>query len=291
MAAAHSSDLLPLLAPGFAAARQWLTAYAILLARPFALMSVHPVFTRVQMSNLLKGVIATGLIIPVWPRVAHEIALAGTGGIAPVVILIVKESLLGAALGLPLGLPFWALLAAGDVVDQQRGATQGRLNDPAGFGDASVTGTLFLLCGIVLFVGTGQLETFVSVLYDSWVVWQPLATLPLPGPGAGVLALHLLDALEHAALTLGMPIILVMLLSDAAMMFVARLAPQLKIDTLSLGVRNLVFVIFIPVYIGFLLVYGLRNEAVMGDAVRLLTPVLPAAATPTKGQPDGQRRQ
>ena len=106
-------------------------------------------------------------------------------------------------------------------------------------------------------------------------MWQPLAFLPQPGPAAGSLALHLLDVLEHAALTLAAPVILVMLLSDASMLFVARLAPQLRIDTLSLSVRNLVFYIFLPVYVGFLLIYGLRNEAVIGDAVTLLSPALP----------------
>ncbi len=277
------NDALLLIEPAFATARQWLTAYAILLARPLALLSIHPVFTRVQMSNVMKGVIATGLIVPVWPRVAHELATGAGDATVPFLLLVVKEALLGAALGLPLGLPFWAMLAAGDIVDQQRGATQGRLNDPAGFGDTSVTGTLFLLCGVVLFVTTGQLEAFSTVLYDSWRVWRPLAFLPAPGPAAGSLALHLLDVLERAALTLAMPIILVMLLSDTAMLFVARLAPQLRIDDLSLGVRNLVFYIFLPVYVGFLLVYGLRNAAVMGDAVRLLAPVLPGGATRAGG--------
>ncbi len=271
-------DLLAQLQPVMEVTSRWLIAYAILLARPMAILSINPIFTRVELSNLLKGVIATGLIFPMWPVVVDMLQHNNPGTIA-LVLLMIKESLIGAAIGLPLGLPFWALLAVGDIVDQQRGATQGRLNDPAGFGDMSVTGTLLLLCGIMILISGGRLDVIADTLYSSWAVWRPLEMLPLPSQQAGVLALHLLDQLEAMALSLAMPLVLVMLLSDAAMLLIARIAPQLRIDDLSLAVRNLVFFIFMPLYAGFLLLYGARNEAHIDQSLHVLAPVLAPSAT------------
>lgn len=271
-------DLLAQLQPVMEVTSRWLIAYAILLARPMAILSINPIFTRVELSNLLKGVIATGLIFPMWSVVVDTLQHNNPGTIA-LVLLMIKESLIGAAIGLPLGLPFWALLAVGDIVDQQRGATQGRLNDPAGFGDMSVTGTLLLLCGIMILISGGRLDVIADTLYSSWAVWRPLEMLPLPSQQAGVLALHLLDQLEAMALSLAMPLVLVMLLSDAAMLLIARIAPQLRIDDLSLAVRNLVFFIFMPLYVGFLLLYGARNEAQIDQSLHVLAPVLAPSAT------------
>ncbi len=271
-------DLLTQMQPMLQVSRRWLIAYAVLLARPLALLSINPIFTRVQLSNLLKGVIATGLIFPMWPVVAVLLQQQDLSTFSLMLIMI-KEALVGAAIGFPLGLPFWALLAVGDIVDQQRGATQGRLNDPAGFGDMSVTGTLLLLCAIMVLVSGGHLDVIADTLYTSWSVWRPLEMLPLPSQQAAALVLHLLDRLEAVALNLAMPLILVMMLSDLAMLLIARIAPQLRIDDLSLGIRNIVFFIFMPLYAGFLLLYSARSEGRLDQTLQLLAPVLSPSAT------------
>ena len=275
---APQHDVLTQLQPVLEVTRRWLIAYAILLARPMAILSINPIFTRVELSNLLKGVIATGLVFPMWPVLVDALQHQNPGTLS-LLLIMVKEALIGTAIGLPLDLPFWGLLAVGDVVDQQRGATQGRLTDPAGFGDMSVTGTLLLLCGIMILVSGGRLDVIADTLYTSWGVWRPLEMLPMPGHQAAALALHLLDQLEAVALSLAMPLILVMLLSDAAMLLIARIAPQLRIDDLSMGVRNLVFFIFMPLYAGFLLIYGAQNESHIDQSLRILAPVLGPSAT------------
>ena len=275
---APRQDLLTQMQPMFQIARGWLIAYAILLARPLALLSINPIFTRIELSNLLKGAIATGLIFPMWPLVAATVQQQNPSTLSLILVMI-KEALVGLAMGFPLGLPFWALLAVGDIVDQQRGATQGRLNDPAGFGDLSVTGTLLLLCAIMILVSGGRLENVADTLYTSWNIWRPLEMLPMPGRPAATLILHLLDQLEAVALSLAMPLILAMLLSDAAMLLIARIAPQLRIDDLSLGVRNLVFFIFMPFYAGFLLLYSAQAEGHLDQVLQILAPVLAPSAS------------
>jgi type III secretion protein T len=273
MAVTPPSDVVSQVTPVFDVAARWLHSYAILLARPMAILSVNPIFTQTGMSNVLKGAIATGLIFPIWAPTTS--ALSSQVDTLPLTLTVIKEALIGLALGFPLGLPFWALVAAGDIIDQQRGATQGRLNDPSGFGDASMTGTLFLFCGIAILAATRQLDVIPQILYSSWRLWRPLDLLPvIQGPQTADLILHLLDALQAEALTLAAPVILAILLSDTMMLLLARIAPQLRVDDLSLAVRNLVFVIFIPLYAGFLLLYAAKTEKMLGSAFELLDSVL-----------------
>ncbi|WP_024518694.1 type III secretion system export apparatus subunit SctT [Bradyrhizobium sp. Tv2a-2] len=274
-------DILTQVNPLLYVAQQWLIAYAILLARPMAMLAVNPIFTRMEISNLLKGAIATGLIFPMWPMTVSALSSNPPGTLAFALIAI-KESLVGTALGLPLGLPFWALLAAGDIIDQQRGATQGRLNDPAGFGDMSVTGMLFLFCGITILITTGRLDMIADALYSSWRIWRPLEMMPAPNPQAASLALHLLDDLQAQGLILAVPILLGMLLSDVMMMLLTRMASQLRVDSLSLGVRNIVFFFFLPLYASFLLIYAANVEGQLEHSLQVLsTALLPSSSGPT----------
>jgi len=254
----------------------WLLAYGVALGRPLALVSLNPVFTRAQIGGLLRGAIATALAVPMVPRLANE--LSSDPQAVPLLLLAFKEAAVGAALGLLLGAPFWALDVAGDVLDAQRGATQGRLNDPAGFEDVSITGTLLVTAGIALFVLTGGLETLASLLYGSWDIWPPLAALPAPTAQTPVLLLGVLDRITRQGLLLALPPVLAMLLADVSLLVIAKLAPNLRIDDLALAVRNAVFVTFMPLYTAFLLFYIRQDQAVLPRTLDLVRSALPAAA-------------
>ncbi len=256
----------------------WLLAYGVALGRPLALVALNPVFTRAQLGGLLRGAIATALAMPMVPRLAA--AITPDLQAIPLLLLTVKEAAVGAAIGLLLGAPFWALDVAGDVLDAQRGATQGRLNDPAGFEDVSITGTLLMTTGIALFVLTGGLETLASLLYGSWDIWPPLSALPAMAPQTPMLLLGVLDRITRQGLLLAVPPVLAMLLADAALLIVARLAPNLRIDDLALSVRNAVVVSFMPLYTVFLVIYIRQDQAVLPRMLDLVRAALPPSAAP-----------
>ena len=256
----------------FALVWHWLLAYGIALARPLAMLSLNPVFTRAQITGLVRGAVATAIAVPVIPHVAA--ALTASLGAVPLLLLTFKEAALGAGLGLLLGAPFWALSVAGDVLDAQRGATQGRLNDPAGFEDVSVTGTLLIITGVTLFAITGGLQTLTGLLYESWALWPPLAGLPSLGRQTPRLLLGVLDQVTREGLLLAVPPILAMLLADISLMVIAKIAPNLRIDDLGLAVRNAVFVAFMPLYVTFLIFYVRQDQAVLPDTMTVIRSAL-----------------
>jgi type III secretion protein T len=238
----------------FSQSLHWLLACAIALARPTAMLAFHAAFTRAQIVGLIRGAVAMGLAFPMIPLLSNQMTKSDPGGIS-LMLLGIKEAIIGAALGLLLGAPLWALDVAGDIMDAQRGATQGRLNDPAGFEDVSISGTMLIMTGIAAFIVTGGLETLADLLYRSWIIWPPLANIPDFNARTPLLLLRLLDQVTQLGLLLALPAVVIMLLTDAALMIATRIAPQLRVDDLALAARNVAFFIFMPLYALFLLSY------------------------------------
>ena len=262
----------------FALVWHWLLAYGIALARPLALLSLSPVFTRAQIAGLVRGAVASAVAVPM---VAHLAAiLPAAPSAVSLLLLTVKEAALGAALGLLLGAPFWALSVAGDMMDAQRGATQGRLNDPAGFEDVSVTGTLLITTGITLFAIMGGLRILAGLLYDSWTIWPPLDSLPAFSRQTPQLLLGVLDQITREGLLLALPPVLAMLLADISLMVISRIAPNLRIDDLGLAVRNAVFVAFMPLYVTFLVFYMRQDQSALPHLLTLVHDALGAGPAP-----------
>lgn len=253
----------------FSEAWNWLLASGLAMARPTGIVAVHAAFTRAQITGVVRGAVAMGLALPMIPVLQHKL-LETDLGVPTLTLLTIKETVIGSALGLLLGAPLWALDIAGDVMDAQRGATQGRLNDPAGFDDVSITGTLLIMTGIVVFVITGGLETLTDLLYRSWIIWPPLGSMPSLDDRAPVLLLGILEQLTQQAVLMALPAVVIMLLSDIALMLAARITPQLRIEDLAMSARNIVFFIFMPLYALFLLAFIRRDIATLPHLFELL---------------------
>src|SRR5438309_9197212 len=120
----------------------YVIAATIGVARMIGLMTVMPVFLRLGMTGLLRGVVGLLLALPAMPMIAAAMegahpSLALWGG------LMIKEVVVGLLVGMVLGVPIWSAQFAGDVIDSPRNAT-GQLPDPSSV-DATVTGTVMSL--------------------------------------------------------------------------------------------------------------------------------------------------
>jgi len=266
----HLLDLAP-------EAARWLVALALGVARPLALVSLFPAFSRTGIAGPVRGAVAVALCLPALPVIDQALAASQASAVW-VLLLSLKEAALGMALGLLLGTPFWALEIGGDLLDLQRGATQGRLDDPSGFGDLSITGSFLVVLGIALFAGSGGLEVLAGSLYRSWRIWPPLGLLPPLGPATPALLLGLLDEVTRQAIRLAAPVMLAMLLADVSLILAGRVAPNLRIDNQALAARNLAFFVFLPLYAAFLLFYMQQDMSGMRGAVEVLSTALPSAA-------------
>ena len=244
----------------FASVWHWLLVFGLAIARPFAMLSVAPIFTRMQLSGLLRGATASAFALPMLPVLARDLHPSDTASFT-LLLAFAKEAVLGGILGIALGAPFWALALAGDIIDNARGANQGRLPaDPASGEDESITGTLLILTGIMLFILAGGLQVVAQTLYTSWAVWKPFTAFPTPDAGAPRLILGLLDLIMRTGLSIAAPVLIAALLADVTLIIIGRFAPQLRVEDLAVTARNLVFTLFLPLYCTFMILYMRQDQ-------------------------------
>jgi type III secretion protein T len=241
-------------------------ASALATARIVGLVALMPLFSRTRLAGILRTGVALALALPVIPM---TVDIAGRGHVDPpmMLMLVLKEVVIGALLGFVLGIPFWAAEAAGNIVDLQRGSTMGTLIDPMMTHETSATGTLLMIVMVGIYLAAGGLHHTLSALYDSYALWAIDSLSPIFSRDAGAILLTLLTRILGMALTLVAPLIVSLLLSDVVLAFLARASPHLNIFALSLVVKTLVFSLVSVLYAAFLIHYMTGDLAFLNQGV------------------------
>lgn len=239
----------------------FLVTLVLSAARPLAFIMITPLFTRFGLqAGLIRGAILLAFAAPVFPGLYAELIVTPEISIPELALLIVKELLIGALLGLLLGIPLWAVAGAGDMIDFQRGAAMATIVDPGSGDETTPTGTLFFLVIALVLAASGWFtEVLLDLLYDTYRTWPVLAPIPALDAEAGELLLNLLDALLETAIVLAIPLFGPLLITEIAMALAGKYTPQINILFLAMSVKQIVYVILLPLYFGGL-VYYMQGE-------------------------------
>jgi type III secretion protein T len=182
-------------------------AVAFALARMIGMMSIMPLFTRMRLTGMLRSGAAIALSVPIIPAIASMLPQMEPVPTFLLLVIMLKEVLIGLVLGLVLGIPFWAAETAGDIVDLQRGASMGVLLDPMMSHETSPTGTLLAVIMLAIFLAAGGLELVLTVQYRSYELWPLDQFAPTFSADAADLLLEVLDRVFGMALILAFPLI------------------------------------------------------------------------------------
>lgn len=233
-------------------------------SRPLAFVMVTPLFTRF---GLQAGPIRAGILAafagPVMPGLYAEILAVDVIPFAVIVGYVLKELIIGLILALFLGVPLWAVAAAGDYIDAQRGAQMASIVDPGSGDEVTPTGTLFfLITALVLTSSDWFRDMLVASLYSSYAIWPILKALPAFDPAAGGAVLAVLSAVARTGLTLAIPILGSLLLTEFTLAAVGKYIQQLNVMFLAMAAKQVLYVILLPIYFTVLLYY-VRDEVVL----------------------------
>ena len=251
-----------------------LVPLALAIARPIGLIAVFPLFTRAQLGGLIRGGVAIVVVLPLVPGIVDAYDAGRETMRAIPIVYTLKEVLVGALLGVLLGLPFWAVQAVGEVVDTQRGVTNSDMEDAATGSQMAVTGLFLGFASVALFVAADGLLAMSEVLYDSYEVWPVMRLgMSFNADGLGLLA-SMIDYIFRYALALGGPLLVMLLLTDVSLAFLSRSAPQIVTMDVSPTIKNLVFTLFLTVYGLFFTQYIADELAAVRDVPDLLRLVL-----------------
>jgi flagellar biosynthesis protein FliR len=204
---------------------QQVIAFFLVLARVSPLFVLAPLFSSQMLPVRVRGIVAVALAIGLGPVVGRgaevEPSVAVLGG------LIAKELVIGLAFAFALGALFAAIGVAGTFLDTLIGFSFGATVDPVSGVNSAVIQQLYTLLGVMIFIAIGG---------DSWVI-QGLARtydiVPIDAvPSLNAMMAGALDAFAGifgAAIQVAGPIVLALILTDAAFGVVSRVVPQLNV--------------------------------------------------------------
>jgi flagellar biosynthetic protein FliR len=236
-----------------------MAAFLLVLARIGPLFAVAPFFSSKMFPMRARMICAVALAVGLTPVVGRGQVIALE--ILPLTGLLMKEALVGLAFAFSLSLLFAALQVAGSFLDTLIGFSYGSLVDPITGTSTSVLANLYGLVGVAIFLAIGG---------DTWVIaglartyeLVPLADAPeLASLIAGVI--HVFTHIFAAALEVAAPVLLALVLTDAAFGVVSRVVPQLNVFAVGFPAKIAVGLLFVGIslpFVGAWLADGLQQS-------------------------------
>lgn len=213
--------------------------FVIVYARLAIVFYMLPVLGERVLSNLIiKNTIITLTIIGLWP--CFETILDPEQGL---LIVIIKESIIGLILAFTLCMPFWIVIGLGEIIDNQRGATISDSIDPVnGVQSSILSGFLNFAFGAIFFA-SGGMRLLLEVMVQSYQMLPRGSSLDgVQWEQAG----YLLLLLMKNSILLAAPVMLVMMIAEMLLGVFARYCPQLNPFSLSLAIKSFIaFAVFL----------------------------------------------
>lgn len=255
---------------GYAELKSFALALLLVQARLMPLFLMLPFMNRTMVPRPVALAFAAGLGLMVVPL------LWGAGKVptdATFLLLLVKEAVIGLMLGFLVALPFWIFEIVGFVVDNQRGASMAATMNPMTGNDTSPLGIMLNLAFITFFLVAGGMSLLLSLIYDSYRLWDPVSFWPSFGRGAGELFVGQINRLMLSALLLAAPMLVAMWLAEIGLAIVSRFAPQLQVFFLAMPIKSALGVLVLILYAGTMFDYGAGQLREVGSWVRTLDPL------------------
>lgn len=232
-----------------------LMALTLSTPRVVMFMFMCSLFPQAVFPRMLRVTIAIGLAAPVAFGVFHETAGLRMEQLS-VAAIVVKETVLGLMLGVPLAAPVWVMQSVGALADNQRGANAAQQVTPFSMADASLLGAALQQALIVVLAGTGILVMIYLLLLQSFEVWPVMKLAPDLAPYGFDVAVANFDDWMAKAVLFAAPVVGVILLVDFTFALVSVFAPQLQAYFASMPVKSLAAIALLSVYLLTLMTHG-----------------------------------
>jgi flagellar biosynthetic protein FliR len=226
---------------------QHVASFFLVLARVGPLFVLAPLFSSKLLPARVRGIVAVALAVGIAPVVSKGATVPL--GAYDLTWLILKEALIGAAFAFAIGALFAALSTAGTLLDTSIGFSYGSLVDPLTGNQSTVLAQLYSLVGTMVFIVIGG---------DGWVVRGVARTYDLVGleqaPDLGRLV-GAMDAtfagIMTSALEVAGPVMLALILTDAAFGVVSRVVPQLNVFAVGFPAKVVVGLLLVAATLPF----------------------------------------
>ena len=215
----------------------WYGAVFWPLVRVLALVSVAPLLSHRAIPARIKlalGVGVTVVLVPSIPTPPITDALSGEG-----IALLAQNILIGVILGFAVRLIFAALELAGELIGLQMGLSFAGFFNPASGMAQNAVGNFMSLLALLMFIAIDGHLMLLHALAESFRLF------PLVGSSGGMPldfqeVVRLGSGMFSIALSLALPFLAVMLLTNIVLGVLARIAPQLNVFAIGFPLTILV---------------------------------------------------
>jgi flagellar biosynthesis protein FliR len=204
---------------------QHVAGFILVLARIAPLFLLAPLLSSRMLPARVRTIAAVGIAVGLTP-----VALHGTEVPVDAMVLgelILKEILVGMAFAFAVAVVFAAVVSAGSFLDTVIGFGYGHVIDPVTGAQAPILSQLYSLIGVLIFItigGEGWMLQGLGRTYDL----VPVLDFPSLGSlTAG--AQHAFAGIFLSAIELAAPVLLALVITDAAFGLVSRVVPQMNV--------------------------------------------------------------
>ncbi|MBS3734262.1 MAG: flagellar biosynthetic protein FliR [Phycisphaerae bacterium] len=214
---------------------QLLLPFMLLLGRVAAFFSVLPIFgwralpMRVRAGIALLVTIFFAMLLPPAPETLGDVHWAAAA------LLLIREILVGLALGLAARLVFTAAQQAGRIIGRQMGFALANIIDPVSGAGAQPVGLLFEVTFALFFLTAGGHHLLLLALSKSYEAFPVARTPQIGALTEAVLAAG--SAMLLFALKLAAPLLAAFLILAVVLAILARVLPEMNILLTALPLR------------------------------------------------------
>lgn len=258
----------------------WIAGLLWPLSRILGLIAAAPLFGNPGVPQRVKiflGIMLALVIAPLVPAVPAADPTSWAG-----LLILVKEMIIGLAMGFAMRIVFAAVEFAGEVASQTMGLGFAVFFDPSTRGRSSAVSQFMALVATMAFLAVNGHLVLIEVLAESFIT-MPITETPFSS-NAALELVRWAGRIFSAGLQLAMPVIAALLITQVALGILTRAAPQLNIFgigfPITLGVGFLTLSLALP-YLGAPIV-NLFNQGIETSRS------LPRAGNPQPGTPGAQ---
>ncbi|RKQ92375.1 flagellar biosynthetic protein FliR [Solirubrobacter pauli] len=245
---------------------QQVAAFFLVLARVSPLFILAPLFSSKMVNPRVRGIVAVALAVGLMPVVKRgEIDL----DVLPYFGLLVKEVIVGLAFAYALHAMFAALQVAGTLLDTLIGFSFGAIVDPVTGTQSAVIQQMYSLFGVAIFIA---LNGDALVIAGLGRTYEAVPLLDAPAITSMVQGAQVaFSGIFVSAFMIGAPVIIALIIVDAAFGVVTKVVPQMNIFAVGFPAKMIVGLTLIgatlPFVAGFM---GNSVESTVWQAVQTL---------------------
>ncbi len=244
----------------------------LIIVRITALLAAAPVFSDSRVPTYTKiglGVILGLLIVNIIPLpVSHYTTLLAFS------VSIIRETLVGVAVGYTANLLFIGIQFSGQFVSLQMGFAAAQLFDPSSRNNVPVVGEFYYIVAILLYLIVGGHRFLIEALRQSFDV-IPLNGLHFQDTFFSYLTKLSADVFV-IAMKIAVPIFVTILLTEVSLGLLARLVPQMNIFIFGFPLKILAGMLMIAISMPiFGRIFQELYQGSQADVIRILRMLTP----------------